>query len=128
MRCPACNSENPREAVHCAACNTALPRRPARRRGSDESETMASPAVPSNRPALRAYRLSLFGLIPIAGLVLGPVAVVLGALAARKALTEPTFTAHGPLLASVVIGAIDALTNWAGVALMAVGLWSYFSH
>jgi hypothetical protein len=128
MRCPACNTENPRDAVHCAACNTALPRRPARRRASDDSEFAASPNVPSNRPALWAYRLSLVGLIPIAGLVLGPVAVILGALAARKARNEPTFTAHGPLLASIVIGVIDALTNWAGVILMMVGLWPYFAH
>ena len=127
MRCPACQAENPRDAARCAACSTVLPRRPARRRSSDD-ETPASPAVPSNRPALRAYWLSLFGLIPIAGLVLGPAAVVLGALAARKARTEPTFSAHGPLLASVVIGTIDTLTNWAGVTLMALGLWSAFSH
>ncbi len=127
MRCPACQAENPRDAVQCVACNAALRRRPARRRSGDD-DPPASPAVPSNRPALRAYRLSLFGLIPIAGLVLGPAAVVLGALAARKARGEPTFTAHGPLLASVVIGTIDALTNWAGVILMALGLWSYFSH
>jgi hypothetical protein len=104
------------------------PRRPARRRASDDLEPPGSPAVPSNRPALRAYRLSLYGLIPVAGLVLGPVAVVLGALAARKARSDPTFTAQGPLLASVVIGTIDALTNWAGVILMAMGLWSQFSH
>ncbi len=126
MRCPACQAENPRDAVRCAACNAALPRRPARRRADDE--TPASAAVPSNRPALFAYRLSLYGLIPLAGLVLGPTAVVLGALAARKARTEPTFNAHGPLLASIVIGAIDALTNWAGIVLIALGWWSVFSH
>ena len=104
------------------------PRRPARRRNPEETDAVASPNVESNRPALRAYRLSLYGLIPPAGLVLGPAAVVLGALAARKVRGDPTFTAQGPLLASVVLGLIDALTNWAGVILMAMGLWSYFGH
>ncbi|HVS37058.1 MAG TPA: zinc ribbon domain-containing protein [Gemmataceae bacterium] len=128
MRCPACQAENPRDAVNCTACNAALPRRPPRRRVIEDGEAAGSPNVPSNRPALRAYRLSLIGLIPIAGLVCGPVAVILGALAARKVRGEPTFTAQGPLLASVVIGAIDAVTNWVGVTLMAIGLWPYLPH
>lgn len=126
MCCPSCNSVNARDAVRCAACDAALPRRPARRRSSEDAETTAANEE-SNRAALRAYRLSLIGLIPLAGLVLGPVALVLGVLAARKGRADPTFTARGPALAAVFFGVLDSLTNWVGVTLMILGLMAAFS-
>jgi hypothetical protein len=79
--------------------------------------------VASNRPALRAYRLSVIGLIPPAGMVLGPIAMALGLWAARKGRADPTFTAQGPALGAVFLGALDAVTHWAGVTLMVIGLW-----
>jgi hypothetical protein len=82
----------------------------------------------SNRPAMRAYRLSIIGLIPLAGLVLGPIALVLGILAARKGRDDPGFTAHGPARGAILFGAVDAVANWAGVTLMVIGLWSLFAR
>jgi hypothetical protein len=123
MRCPACNAENDREAASCAACGAALPRRPRRRGIAEESDTpFGSNVEEPNRPALRAYRLSVWGLIPLCGLVLGPVALVLGSRARARARTDPDFTAWGPVLASIVLGALVTVTNWVGVVLMLLGL------
>lgn len=129
MRCPACHAVNPRDAERCASCGKAFPRKPARKRAASEepdAETAAR-AEESNRAALRAYRLSLYGLIPFAGLVLGPAALVLGVAAGRKGRRDPSFSAHGPVAAAVVLGTVDALTNWAGVVLMVLGLLSMFA-
>jgi hypothetical protein len=124
MRCPACGAENGADAGRCAACGAALARQP-RRGVAEKPETpSAERGAASDRAARRAYRLSLLGLIPPAGLVLGPAAVVLGELARRRARGDPAFTAHGPAAAAVVLGAVVAVTNWVGVALMVFGLCS----
>jgi hypothetical protein len=67
--------------------------------------------------------LSIFGLIPVAGLVLGPIAVVLGFLARGYGRNDPHFTAQGPALAAIVLGAVDAATNGLGVGLIALSLF-----
>ena len=120
MRCPACHTANAAAARRCASCAAPLPRR---RGPAPESDApFADRAEASNRAALRAYRLVLFGLIPLAGLVLGPAAVVLGGLARRRGRADPAFTAHGPAAAAVVLGAAVTLCNWAGLVLIALGL------
>src|SRR6516225_1378821 len=99
MRCPACNAEGPDGATTCAACGAALTppgRRKPRRRGSgDEPDSPFSPYVEGpNRPTLRAYRLSVYGLVPGVGLILGPLALVLALRARRRAQADPAFTAQ----------------------------------
>ena len=128
MRCPACNAVNDRDADRCEACGKPLPRKPARKRNSSEELDPAALArtEESNRAAMRAYRLSVVGLIPFAGLVLGPAALVLGVIAGRRGRDDPAFTARGPARAAVVLGAVDAVTNWAGVVLIVLGLMSLF--
>jgi hypothetical protein len=128
MRCPACNAESDREAPTCASCGAPLGRRPRRRGIAEEADTPFGPDVEEpNRPALRAYRLSVWGLIPPLGLILGPLAVVLGSRARARARTDPDFTAWGPVLASIILGALVAVTNWAGVVLMILGLREAFT-
>jgi hypothetical protein len=111
MRCPACNADNAADARRCASCRAPLPRR---------RSAAADGAAAADRAAVRAYRLSVWGLIPLAGLVLGPAAVVLGGLARRRGRADAAFTAHGPALAAVILGAVDTLCNWAGAALLAL--------
>jgi hypothetical protein len=125
MRCPACNAVNARDAVQCAACKEPLKRR-AKRRGAAQDADSPFGAKPegSNLAALFAYRLSLFGLIPIVGLALGPASVLLAGWAWWKGCKDPAFSAHGPLFAALILGSIDALTNWGGVLLMGIGLTS----
>ena len=126
MRCPACNAENAPDAGRCALCGGALapPRRkPARRRGpAAETDSPFAPRGGPDRAALRAYRVCLLGLIPGLGLLLGPAAVVLGALARRRGRSAPDFTGQGRATAAVALGAAIALTNWLGAALMVLAL------
>src|SRR5262249_55485707 len=120
MRCKACNAENEETAKRCAACGKRLGK--PRRRPVVESTTPFSPeAEARGRLALRAYRLSLFGLIPFVGLVLGPLAALLGTIAHQRGKSEPAFKGQAPALAAIVLGLLVALTNWVGVALMVVG-------
>ncbi len=142
MRCPACQTEAPADATTCPACRTALvapplqvgasvavtparPRKPRRRGIGEESETPFSANVAGpNRRALRAYQLSVYGLFPGAGLVLGPLAVVLALDAQRRGRGDPEFTAHVPAKGAILLGTLLTLTNWAGLALMVLGLRS----
>jgi hypothetical protein len=122
MRCPACNAENADTVSTCSSCGSPLTRKPRRRRLAAETDTPFAPRTEAcNRAALRAYHVSLFGLIPGLGLLLGPLAVVLGVLAHRHGMKEPGFTADAPARAAYLLGGLIALTNWIGLALMVAG-------
>ena len=126
MRCPSCRAENAEDNSTCTACGAALEpprRRPARKRGVDEViETPFSRHVePANRPAMRAFRVAVYGMVPPLGLALGPAAVVLGALALWRGKADPAFTAHTPARAAILFGALLAVTGWLGAVLMIVG-------
>jgi hypothetical protein len=126
MHCPACNADNPADVPHCTACGGALtatrpPSSRVRRAVAEESDSPFSGLGEGpNRAARLAYLVVLAALVPGVGLVLGPVAAVLGLLARRRRF-DPGFTAHGPALAAVVLGILTTLTNWGGLALMVVG-------
>ena len=123
MRCTTCNVENPREAVKCAACGTALPRRSKRRAIAGESDTpFGGPIEAPNRMAIWGYRVAVFGLIPGLGLGLGPVAIAWGLVALLRGRRHPEFTARGPATATILLGVLNSLTNWIGLLLMIGGL------
>jgi hypothetical protein len=63
-------------------------------------------------------------LIPLVGLVLGPVAFLLGFVAWRRGQGDPLQKGIGPALAGMLLGGSVAVTNWLGVALIIYGLWS----
>jgi hypothetical protein len=113
---------NPEEAARCTACGKPLPRRPRRRGPAEEGDDPPSPeAARRNAAARRAYRLCLLGLVPGLGLVLGPVSVVLGAVARARGKDTPGFTEGPPAAAAVLFGALISATQWAGVTLMVLG-------
>jgi hypothetical protein len=124
MRCPSCQTENVASATTCIECGNALPRRSRPRRATvDELDNpFSGPFKPVNLPALRAYWVALWSMIPGLGLLLGPLALLLGLRARRSCLSDPEFTARGPLLASLVLGSAVSVTNWVGVTLMVLGL------
>jgi hypothetical protein len=133
MRCPACNVESSSSATTCGACGAGLTSAngapgPRRRRQARRVEGVDSPfagrAEGPNGPALRAYRLSVLGLVPGLGLVLGPVAALLGLVAGYRARSDPDFTGRPFARAAVVLGLLTGVTNWVGLALMVVGLRS----
>ncbi len=124
MRCSSCQTENVPGAVTCVGCGLALTRRSRARRATvDELENpFSGPFKPANLPALRAFWVALWSMIPGLGLLLGPVALLLGLWARRRCQPDPEFTARGPLLASLVLSSAVTLTNWLGITLLLLGL------
>jgi hypothetical protein len=132
MRCPACQTDNPAEASRCASCGgelTNIPPAPARPRSSgrrglaEETDTPFGPLPPAgpNRRALIAYRIAVAALVPGLGLVLAPVALILGWWVRRRSGSDPAFTARSPARAAVVLGVILSMLQWTGLALMIAG-------
>src|SRR5207253_2004978 len=105
MRCPACGAENPEEARRCAACGERVAKRPRRRDPFDETDTPFGKRADS-RPAaaLRAYRWGVYSLIPLAGLLLGPLAVVLALLAWRQGRRDPAAKENRYVLIALLLG------------------------
>jgi hypothetical protein len=123
MRCPACNTENDNGVATCKACQTSLTAK-RKRRGDSRTDVPPTPRAQAlTRQALRAWRLCLGGLVPFAGLVLGPAAALQARAVERSARDEPTFTAHALLRLSRRLGLVIAVANWLGLGLMALGLY-----
>ncbi len=122
MNCPTCHAENAAEAVTCTRCGRSLQvngDRSARRSGSRRrsSEAAEAAVTDTNNPAAwRAYRVSLWSVVPGLGLLLGPVATVLGCRAVCDAGDD--LSASNRAKAAIVFGAGSALTQWLGVALI----------
>jgi hypothetical protein len=122
MLCPGCETQNSDDAVKCAACGKPLQGRKRRRPSSEEVDSTTDPkAEQCNRAGLRAYRISVWGILPGAGLVLGPVAMLLGIVAAIRGNGVPGFTAKGLAILSVLLGAVITACQWTGVVLMVLG-------
>ena len=128
MRCPACHAVNARRRPLCPLQQGVSTQADA---GGPRPRSRTRPAAArteeSNRAALRAYRLSLFGLIPLVGLVLGPAALVLGVSAGHRAAQRPRLHRPRPRHRRRRPRVLDALTNWGGVVLMVLGLLSMFA-
>ena len=128
MRCPACQEDNKEGEPRCQSCGADLkPASPSgrgRSRRKDPQGPLSPQTLASNRAALRAYRLSIFSLVPGVGLVLGPLALILGSLTRWRCLRDSEFTLWGPLLAAMGLGAAATVCNWVGFALMYLGLRS----
>jgi len=96
-----------------------------KRRGmAEESDSPFKMAQdPELRPALRAYLISLWGLLPPLGLVLGPVAFGLGLWLRWQHRHNPAYRGKNMVIAAIVLGGSLWLTTWGGLALMVLG-WS----
>ncbi len=99
-------------------------RKPRRRVVSEESDTpFSSQSVDARgRSAVRAYLVSLYALIPVVGLLLGPLALVMGLLAWLRGRRDPAFKGKSLCKAAVLLGSLLTVTQWAGLALMISGL------
>jgi hypothetical protein len=73
--------------------------------------------------AWAAYRCSVYGLIPFVGLVMGPVALVLGFIAWQRGHVVDKGRGIGPTWASMLLGGFVTLTQWLGLALMLYSLF-----
>jgi hypothetical protein len=80
------------------------PRKP-RRAGGGEGLARVVPY--RNRPALAAYYCGVFGLIPGLGLLLAPIAFILGIVGFAKARKDPKARGTGHAIAGIVLGIVD---------------------
>lgn len=120
MQCPSCNAANPDDARVCGSCGAKLPRR---RNSGVAREAAVNPWIhSSNALALLAYRCGLLALIPFFGLVLGPVAIVLGLLGRRRERQQPSERGAGQATAAIVLGGATLATQAAGLLLLLSGL------
>jgi hypothetical protein len=124
MLCPECGADVPEGAKKCPACRSRLAR--SRRQEDDESNEspFARQSITRNRTAIRAYRYSVISLIPILGLLMGPLALVLAYLAWREGRREPTGTQNSFVVAALLLGTASLFANGIGVTLMVLGLMS----
>jgi hypothetical protein len=122
MNCPACQAVNNSEATTCTTCGLTLRDngdRPTRRSSSRRRNGEAAEAAvtDTNNPAAwRAYRVSLWSIVPGLGLLLGPVATLLGCRAVRDAGDD--LSASNRAKAAIVFGAGSTLTQWLGITLI----------
>jgi len=79
--------------------------RPRRKRAAGDGFATVVPY--RNGPALAAYYLGVFGLIPILGFVLGPLAFILGIVGLVKVRHNPKAHGTGHAIAGIVLGLID---------------------
>jgi hypothetical protein len=77
--------------------------------------------IPYKNPqGLIAYYLGVFAVIPCAGLLLGPAALILGIMGYRYSQRHPTARGGGHAIAGIVLGLLTALLNWGVVIAMLV--------
>lgn len=127
MQCSACQAETQNGDSLCPACAAKLkPRspKPARNRRRDPQGPVSPETEARHRAARKAFRVGVAGLVPGLGLVLGPLAVVLGGLVRRQAIRDPQFSLWGPAYAAIGLGGVVTVCNWVGFTLMFLGLRS----
>ena len=114
MQCPSCRAENAEGTRQCQACGARLPRK--RRDSGVAREAAANPWIHSNnRLALAAYRCGIVSMIPFFGLLLGPLAIILGLLGRRSERKQPSERGAGQAMAAIVLGGATLITQWSGL-------------
>lgn len=112
------------EAAELLEADEVAPIRPLRIRRDIErdptTETVATIIPFRNARALIAYYCAVFSVIPCAGLVLGPIAFLLGILGMRYVRTHPSAHGTGHALVGIILGGLTALANWGIVIAMLV--------
>jgi hypothetical protein len=69
--------------------------------------------IPYRNPlALASYYCGVFGLIPCAGLALGPTALILGIFGLRASRRSQKAHGTGHAITGIVLGSLTSLANW----------------
>jgi hypothetical protein len=100
-----------------------MPKSTARRKKTRDRNEMPTSFLPEgNTPARIAYLSVWFGLIPVAGLLLGLIAVFYGLLGYRWAKGDPKKRGLGHAFVSCVGGLFEVICNGLGLLLVYRGL------
>lgn len=106
------------------AATTPDKKKPRRRRGDRASEeAVLTLTVPiANWQARLGWQAAMWGLIPVAGLALGIIAVALGALGYRRVRRRPDDLGIRHAVGALILGSIEILVNLAGLGCIGYGL------
>jgi hypothetical protein len=88
---------------------------PRRRPDEDEGDVTGGVIPYKNPAALFAYYLGVFGLIPILGCALAPLAIILGIAGIVKAGQHPKAKGRAHAMTGILLGAIGAPLLWIGI-------------
>jgi hypothetical protein len=94
--------------------------RPRRRRPEQGDDALASLIPYRNPKSLVAYYCGVFGLIPILGIALGPVALIFGILGVKYANSNPSAKGTGHAITGIVLGSLTILGHAVILILIAV--------
>jgi hypothetical protein len=87
----------------------------------DDSDTPFSPlGTGPDWLARLAFRLTVIGLLPGVGLVLGPIALFLIAITWRRQ-SDPAFRATAPIRAALFLGIVITVANAVGLLFLLLG-------
>jgi hypothetical protein len=105
---------------YCEACGEEVKYGPAAG-GEIAPEEEAEPLLEriESREALRAFRLALIGLIPALGIVLAPIALVIGLIAMSHTPVQPGRETSNKALHSVLIASGSFILQLVGVVIVA---------
>jgi hypothetical protein len=93
--------------------------RPRRRRDEEEGDATGGLIPYKNGMALASYYTGVFSLIPCFGLILGPIALVLGVMGLKYAKKHPTARGQAHAWVGIVLGALVLLAH-VGIVIFAV--------
>jgi hypothetical protein len=99
--------------------------RPRRRRQPPEGDATGGLIPYKNAKALTAYYLGVFSLIPCLGIILGPIAIILGFLGLAHAKKHPEARGQAHAIVGIVLGGLVLAGH---VALVALGLVGGFAE
>jgi hypothetical protein len=90
--------------------------------GSSGAEAVSIIIPYKNPKALVGYYLGVFSLIPVAGLLLGPAAMVLGVLGLRDRRRNPQLHGLGHAITALVLGGIATIYHLVAVVLIVIAV------
>ena len=108
MYCPKCGTENPDNNFKCTQCGDILhPTAPPVLIATDD--TLGGMIPTKNGPALGAYYLGIFSIIPFLGIALGVAALILGIKGLRRVREHPEVKGKVHAWVGVITGGVFAL-------------------
>ena len=123
MLCPSCNAQNEDKAKVCSSCGAALKPRRARKKRDDDDGPPSAEAEAHNREVTILYRWCLLALIPVAGLVLGPLVAWRARRFRAKAAGDPALAGSIPVGLAFWMGVMSGVLSWLGAALIGLSFW-----
>lgn len=111
---------------------------------TDESPALALPVEPAplartpppagwlarwfphrNPPAVSGYYFGIFGLAPVVGALLGPMAFSLGVIGLWRAIEDPDARGGNHAVFAIIAGFLETVLNWAALIVYFALLWVF---